>query len=236
MTTCEQIEHDLRTIIAAWPDMLPILPRRSVGPSVTTAPGSKPAAPIAVLSLRRWTAEQLAAWCLVVIEDRDLKHASVSTQDVPGMCAFLLRHADYLAGHEAGREASDEIDRAATACEEVAVDLRRRRFKVGPCISHETSDLGERVPCRGTIVAYLSNDQTMLPWLHCDTDEQHSWDGSQWGELGRHVCTIRDAARITGIPERTIRQWVDSGEVVPVVKSRPVLVRLDQITGRRASA
>jgi excisionase family DNA binding protein len=42
--------------------------------------------------------------------------------------------------------------------------------------------------------------------------------------------TVEDAARITRIPARTIRQWIEDGRIGTVAASRPMLVRLSDVT------
>jgi hypothetical protein len=185
----DQIAKDLRTLRTAWPHMLPI--GAKPGGNDVRGGGTKdapPPAPIGVLSLRRETCEQLAAWCLLVITDRDLGHANVHSTDLMGMAGFLLIHADWLSGHEAAKDAADEIHGFANRCDAVVKELRVRRFRVGSCTEHGTSEGGERVPCAGVLFARLKSDDDVLPArLTCSVDASHTWAANEWMMLGRRL-------------------------------------------------
>jgi hypothetical protein len=229
----QRIRHSLATIRGSWPDMLPVMPRRDLGPQAHTPPGSKPPTSIGALSTRRYVCERLASWCRLVLldnsEDED-EQPTIDGTDAPTMCAYLDRWADFLAWHDTGHDAALELAEDARRCETIAQDIRRRRFEVGRCIGHTENTEGERAACDGTLYALLSNEQDLLPLLTCDARPDHVWDGSQWGEISRMPVTVEDAARITRVPARTIRQWIEDGRVTPVVGSRPALVRLSDVT------
>ena len=231
-----RIRRALADIRAAWPDMLPVLARAPIGPAVSTVPASKPPVNIGALSARRYVCERLASWVLLVLTDTEDKPVSpIDGTDAPGMCAYLDHWADFLAAHDAAEDAVEELEDDARRCEAIAQGLRKRRFEVGQCIAHDTSDLGERIPCEGRIVADLSTGQATLPVLRCTLDTSHTWDGSQWGEIARMPVRIEEAARITRVPARSIRAWIEDGSLVAVVETRPRLVRLSDVTRRAAS-
>ena len=196
------IAAHLRLIRTTWADMLPDSPSIGAGSPTSGTKEPPPPAPIAVLSLRRDVCQLLASWCRLVLDDitdMDGQHMSVRLDgtDAPGMAGWLLTWADWLGDHEAGEVADDEIGSAARKCEAVASRRRTRRFRVGPCIDHAVTDLGERVACTGTLVAVLSSDDDLLPSvLRCDVDPEHAYSAADWRRLGERIHSAGQ------IPER----------------------------------
>jgi excisionase family DNA binding protein len=183
------------------------------------------------LSVQDVTLRRLRSWTRRVAEDAtDADATWVNRDDINSLCRVLDRWADFLAAHELAEYAVKEISQDARACENIALDIRRRRFEVGRCIGHVENDEGEQLACDGTLSALFDNRDDLLPVLTCDTRPDHVWDGSQWGEISRMPVTVEDAARITRIPARTIRQWIEDGRIGTVASSRPMLVRLSDVT------
>jgi hypothetical protein len=180
--------------------MLPESPRLGGGDLVGGSKEPPPPAPIAVLSLRREVCEVRVSWCrLVLVEVSDIDGprmaVSLNGADAPAMAGWLLTWADWLGAHEAGQVADDELGHAARQCDAISSQKRVRRFRVGPCIEHGMTDLGERVPCTGTLVAVLSSDDDLLPSvLRCDTDPDHSYSAADWRRLGSRIHTTTEEA------------------------------------------
>lgn len=203
MSEADQIAAALRKLRIAWPLMLPPGPRGAGGGSPVG--GSKeppPPAPIGTLSLRRDACTILASWCRLVIEDAvdvEGRHMTVVLDggDATQMAGWLLTWADFLSEHEAGEDAVYELERLANQCDAIAREVRVRRFSVGPCIEHGMTEMGERVPCSGKLIAVLRSDDDLLPHtLRCDTDGDHSWDAADWRRLGDRIhgtVTIEEA-------------------------------------------
>lgn len=70
-----------------------------------------------LVSLRREITTELVQWCRLVIQDRPVTATSVDGSDVPGMCVFLERHAQWLSGHRDAEEAADRIAGCTSDCE-----------------------------------------------------------------------------------------------------------------------
>lgn len=70
-----------------------------------------------LVSLRRDVTTELVQWCRLVIQDRPVTATSVDGSDVPGMCVFLERHAQWLSGHRDAEEAADRIAGCTSDCE-----------------------------------------------------------------------------------------------------------------------
>ena len=189
----DRIASSLRVIRRSWDDMLPDAPTFGSGERVSTTKEPPPPAPIAVLSLRREVCEMLVSWCRLVIEDAlDVEGGHMTVvldgKDAPRLAGWLLTWADWLGEHEAGEVAVDEIGSYARRCDDVVSHRRTRRFKVGPCIDHTESDMGERVKCPGMLVALLSSDDDLLPSaLRCDTDPSHAYSAADWRRLGERI-------------------------------------------------
>lgn len=184
----DNLTADLRLIRTSWEDMLPPFPKRGIGPTVRqVGKAAPPPAPIGTLSLRRQVCEVLASWCQLVAEERDL-HPGLKDADGPTLAGWLMPHVEWLAGHEAADAVASEVGRIAGSCDAIAREVRRSRVPIGPCVDHQTTDLGERVPCPGTLVAYLRSDQDLLPSVvACDADSEHSWEPGRWSTLGRRL-------------------------------------------------
>jgi len=194
VSNSDQIAASLRKLRTAWPHMLPEGTRAAGGNSPVG--GSKeppPPAPIGTLSLRREVCTILASWCRLVVEDAvDVEGRTMTVTldggDAPQMAGWLLTWADFLGEHEAGDDAVSELNQLANQCDAIARDLRVRRFSVGPCIEHGFTDMGERVPCPGRLIAVLRSDDDLLPHtLRCDTEPSHYWNASDWRRLGERI-------------------------------------------------
>jgi hypothetical protein len=196
MSDGDKIAGHLRTIRRCWPDMLPTGPKASGGEVVSATKEPPPPAPIAVLSLRREVCEVLVSWVRLVVDDAvDVNGATMTVRldgkDAPSMAGWLLTWADWLADHDAATVALDELGGMARRCDDVVAQRRARRFRVGPCIDHGTTDMGERVPCTGTLVATLSTDDDLLPSvLRCDVDPMHAYTASEWRRLGERIHVV----------------------------------------------
>ena len=193
MTTGDHIAAHLRLIRTSWEDMLPQGPRTGSGEPVKGSKEPPPPVPIAVVSLRREACEVLASWCRLVIDEAvDVEGHRMTVRldgsDAHAMAGWLLTWADWLGGHDAGKGADDELGNVARQCESIAKQLRTRRFRVGRCIEHGTSDLGERVPCPGWLMATLSSEDDLLPSsLRCTVDPDHEYPAGEWRMLGDRI-------------------------------------------------
>ena len=122
----QRITDALTTIRREWPHMLPVGPppvRTGTGQSAritaddhaTTGTDIDPSTRL--VSLRREVATELARWCRRVIKDRPITATPVDGSDVPAMCTFLERHAQWLSGHRDADEAADRIAGCTPDCE-----------------------------------------------------------------------------------------------------------------------
>lgn len=193
MTNGDQIAASLRLLRTCWPDMLPEGVSAGMSPHTTGSKEPPPPAPIAVLSLRREVCQLLAAWVHVVIDDAvdingDTMVVHLDGNDAMALAGWLMTWAEFLGAHDAAEDAVTEIGQVARACHAIVTQRRVRRFPVGPCVEHATTDKGERVPCPGHLVAVLRSDDDLLPHtLRCSADAEHSYDAATWRRLGERI-------------------------------------------------
>lgn len=192
-TPGDKIAASLRTIRRCWPDMLPQSPRIGSGDPVRGSKEPPLPVPVGVLSLRRELCEVLVSWVRLVVEevvdiDGNAMAICLDGKDAPQLAGWLLTWADWLGDSEASDVAVDELGSFARRCDDVVSQRRIRRFKVGPCIDHTETDMGERVQCPGTLYATLSTEDDLLPSvLRCDTDPTHAYGASDWRRLGERI-------------------------------------------------
>lgn len=86
-----------------------------------------------IVSLRRFARDVLNGWCRVIMEDRPVTKALPDGSDVPGMCAFLARHAQWFSGHEAATDATDELAAIARHVRRYVDPPRRDFVWLGDC-------------------------------------------------------------------------------------------------------
>lgn len=182
-----QIRKALDSIIEHYDETIEPC-RRGLGSHVKAS--KEPPIPISahILSTRALCCSRMAAWCLLVIDERDLHTEHLSGLDVFAMADLLGRHAPWLGEHVAKRDVILELEASAKELEEIALDNKPRRFRVGLCPEHGTSEMGERIPCEGELKVILRNSDDLFPSeIRCSLDPDHRWTSSQWMFLGRRV-------------------------------------------------
>lgn len=116
----------------------------------------------------------LGSWSGLVAQQRGLvpPERSIGT-----LSAFLLRHADWLAGHPAAAEATREVARLVGRARRVAHPDQIRRIVLGDCVEPG---------CEGRLSAVVRAGATAAhPTVQCDAQPRHTWAGHQWTQLRR---------------------------------------------------
>lgn len=122
----------------------------------------------------------LAAWVDLVVEGR---RVTAPARTVTALAAFLARHLDWLAAHEAAGEAAREIHKLVLTSRRAARPEPVRHIKLGACVESA---------CSGVLLARICDNDRLLPSaIVCDIDSSHSWPPSQW-----HV--VRKRMRMRG--------------------------------------
>ncbi|MGI5456670.1 hypothetical protein ACQEWB_26600 [Streptomyces sp. CA-249302] len=125
----------------------------------------------------------LGSWAGAVVKER---RVTPPRRAVLPLAAFLHRHLDWLAGHDAAGEFSDEVARL----------VRRARRVVDPEIRHQVPIGGCVEPgCTGSLAAVVRPQQPQLPAaIRCDRDPAHLWLGHEWLQLRRRLNGTAHAA------------------------------------------
>ena len=168
-----------------------------------------------LLSLRREVMDCLNAWSRVIIEDRDVRVQVPHGTDVPGMCVFLTRHAQWFAGHEAAEEADTELRAWAGKVRNAADPTRKDWVNLGPC----PVAINDDITCGTTIRAYPHKAHTdTITCRGCGFENDLGW----WVEVivgAEELVTIPQLAEIlrrrwgTTVTERTLRNWHKNGRI-----------------------
>nr|QDG00832.1 hypothetical protein [Streptomyces griseus] len=130
----------------------------------------------AALEARSSIVSVLSSWSALVAEERRVP----APQRTAGrLAAFLLRHADWLASHEASGDLSREVARLAGAARQVIDPGPGRRIPIGTCVE---------AGCPGMLTATVRADRPALPAeIVCDASAGHRWIGHQWLQLSRRL-------------------------------------------------
>lgn len=100
--------------------------------------------------------------------------------------SYIADNHQWLAAHEeAGQFATELGDLVATG-RSLRQASGTRIIEVGPCPQKTHHDDDTVTACPGKLRALLRLEASLLPSeVHCDADEDHIWDSTQWMKLGR---------------------------------------------------
>lgn len=180
--------------------------RAAGGERPSGKPGSRPPMPIGLVSIQREALDSLTGWALLVIEERDLDTRLVA--DTAGnLATWLLQHAEWLAGHEAGRDAADEIDGIAQHYGHVVRPTGRRRFALeAKCPGQEPS-----APCGGQLNAELQGTEDQAASIIvCQQNRAHQWAFDQWDQFAPSEEPLPTPAATTSRDvrvRRIVKRW-----------------------------
>lgn len=241
-TTTQRLARALDTIATVWDATED--PPRQVWSTARRHLTARLPVPVDVLSTRRETADILRHLTHTVRHGRDLR-CQHPTTDTRAIARWLKPHAEWIAAHALGPEATARtLSRLASTLRTIATCTRPSAVVLGPC----PLDDDDHAPCAGVITATVAPDTEDRPTrVECTADPtDHYWTPYAWDHMRRLIehtrdtrdwLPVTDAATVTGIPERTIRQWATTG-AVDIVRipgqRRPVThVSVAQLTTRR---
>lgn len=147
---------------------------RSAQPRDKITGGRLPGLPFntAAAEARSEIAAVLASWSALVADERGLARPPYA---IESMTRFLAEHVDWLAGHLAAAEASDEITRVHAQARQVARRDEPNRVRVGRCVYEG---------CEGELVAVLhTRSAGRRDEIVCDAQADHVWSSRQWTQL-----------------------------------------------------
>lgn len=236
MSSTHQIEQTitqaLTTINGGWAHMLPhgAPPvRHGVGRTarITADDHSEHTGDLdaltVIVSLRRHIIEVLNGWCRLVMEDRPVTRALPDGADALSMCTFLARHAEWMAGHEAGPDMADELTPLAAQVSRITQPRPREWISLGACpLTYEDDTV-----CGGQVWArprhHDHDGEVMAQCRRCGTEAVASWwERAMWPDMGLRALLTADEVvtfvhRAYGrvIAPSTVRQWVRRGVITP---------------------
>ncbi|MFC7265989.1 hypothetical protein [Streptomyces lutosisoli] len=120
----------------------------------------------------------LGSWAGAVVKER---RAPAPRRAVLPLAAFLDRHLDWLAGHDAAGEFSGEVARLVRRARRVVDPEVRHQVPIGACVEPG---------CTGSLAAVVRPQQPQLPAvIRCDRDPAHLWLGHEWLQLRRRLSS-----------------------------------------------
>lgn len=175
-----------------------------------------------VLDARAMCRSRLASWCLMVIQDRDLRFdIGLSGLDVWGMVALLDIHSEWFAAHEVAAIILDEIQTSVRELTAIAAPVAKGWMSLGICPLVFDVDTEPR-GCTGTIRAYTGNTTHYCDVCGTEGDRDW-WERETFGnsELA-HRVTAKELIKVIhrqlgrSYSEVTIRTWTKRGRIKSV--------------------
>ncbi|MFF6782484.1 hypothetical protein [Streptomyces sp. NPDC012510] len=119
----------------------------------------------------------LRSWAAVVVAERGV---TVPEGTVRALALFLARHADWLGGHQAAADVSEEVARLVRHARRVIDPDPLRRVPIGTCVESD---------CEGGLTAAVRSRSPRVPAeIVCDADPAHRWMGHEWLQLSRRMA------------------------------------------------
>ncbi|MEV0526115.1 hypothetical protein AB0I66_22010 [Streptomyces sp. NPDC050439] len=107
------------------------------------------------------------------------------------LCAFLVRHVDWLVAHPAVAEATADVAVLARRARLIAHEERLRTVRVGPCATQG---------CQGQLTVDVDAPVILATGIRCDQNAEHVWGRQEWAELSRRLTQVREQ-RVGRIPD-----------------------------------
>lgn len=238
-TATQQLGDDIVTAVRNlrhdWPHM--------IRPSETQAPGIASRSGVALpdhspsdadmrridktISLRRHVQDALNGWCRIVIEERGTVGGIPSGVDVPGMCEFVQRHADWLGEHEAGKDCRDELREFAQRAHLIVSPPRKETMSIGRCpLEVPKGDEAVMGECGGDVRVRLNTEdrdgEAYASCGECGEVAVATWWESRMFDDPETQRWLTDAGVVTFVHRAygevikpgTVRQWVKRGVIV----------------------
>jgi hypothetical protein len=192
--------NDLWTIVGHWPELVARVARGGAGQGEKVTSSRSASLPIDSYVVE--VMAEIDAWAFFLA--RVLMDEVTVEVPVPGpvrgtwaepwrptdtSTAGLLRQiATERVGHftehsDEGLRLSffDDAKRHADRAEKTARPSGRRKIRLGVrCIEHGTTELGERVPCRGQYATVLDPEARGMADMVCEADQSHRMTPLEW--------------------------------------------------------
>ncbi|CAL9655508.1 hypothetical protein SUDANB96_06775 (plasmid) [Streptomyces sp. enrichment culture] len=145
----------------------------------------------------------LASWSGLVAEQCA---AAAPRREVPALAGFLLRHLDWLSGHEAVGDLVEEVAGLMRAAARVVDTPSERSLPVGGC---------PLAGCEGTLVVRAVQDSRTPPEVVCTATPGHRWALHEW--LARNDGRQRTPGSTAGDTLRTAAAatslWLSAADI-----------------------
>lgn len=235
----QRITDALVTIRREWPHMMPVgAPPRSPGGAASTRitaddhadSGADIDPATRLVSLRREVVDCLNGWSRVVMEDRPVTKALPDGHSAVSMTEFLQRHAQWMSGHEAAEDVSDEVADLARKVKAHTQPQRREWMSLGSCpleIEDETEHGLAMVVCSGQVRAWPrttdEDGQVMARCRRCGVEAVAPWWEARMFDDAELKVQLTDAEVVTFvhraygkvITQATVRQWIRRKVIQP---------------------
>ncbi|MCP3821450.1 hypothetical protein NLX86_26165 [Streptomyces sp. A3M-1-3] len=148
----------------------------------------------------------LRSWAGLVVGERVV---AAPRDTVAGVVEFLIRHAGWLAAHEAAGELSEEVARAVRRALYVIDPSRGSGMRVGTCVVAD---------CEGELTAAVRVSDRADPPVEvsCAAVPAHRWSAQEWMALSRGASADRTQRpeRQAGpaLPAPTVR-WLSARDI-----------------------
>jgi hypothetical protein len=167
----------------------------------TSGGGSSPGLPFntAAAEARAVILGVLRSWAGLVVGKRVV---APPRDTVAGVVQFLIRHAGWLAAHEAAGELSEEVERAVRRARYVIDPSPGRGMRVGTCVVAH---------CEGELTAVVRVDRAdPLVEISCAAVSSHRWSAQEWMGLSRGASEDRTERPVRPAP--TVR-WLSAQDI-----------------------
>lgn len=180
---CPVCRERLSAELGRLPELYEACGRRLAGSTSDPARPKTSGGPLPGMAFNAGAAEArteilgvLGSWAGAVVKER---RAPAPRRAVLPLAAFLDRHLDWLAGHDAAGEFSAEVARLVRRARRVVDPEVRHQVPIGACVEPG---------CTGSLAAVVRPQQPQLPAvIRCDRDPAHLWLGHEWLQLRRRL-------------------------------------------------
>jgi hypothetical protein len=179
MTSTAEIERALITALGTIRDNWAALAESVEGGQSTGGASSTDSVTALdkLISLRHEVHMALNGWARVIVEDRPVTKEMPDGRDTLGLVDFIERHVQWLSGHEAARDAADELTEWAAKVYGVAAPKVREWVHLGDCPFVVGDEVAQWF-CGGTVRARIGGEHE-ASCTHCEQSAVVDW----WEEV-----------------------------------------------------
>ena len=194
--------YDILAIVDMWPELTA---RVAAGGGAKDSSGIASPTKVAPLPVRVDVVDvvsEVDQWATflarALMEETDWEPQGTST---PALLRQIAQRVGHFTEHEDEMLAlafCDDAERLRALVLKTARPSGRRSIRIGAkCWEHGTSDLGERVACRGNLTVLADPERAnVVPDVVCDQDSAHRIDPTTWQRAWRRTGDAVGAVRL----------------------------------------